>query len=336
MDHTGHAMPPEGIEAYAAAAPHLLGYHPDQALVVIPLTRTPRPLPALALPLNPPPGAEQLARRLRPLAPAYARQEVLLYTFSDRPESAAVARDVIAHLAPRRVLADVAIDGDDWTTRNHSAIGQISDGTRTRVAAEYAFAGRPMPANSLAEIITSFDDTSPGLPPAEIDNLVRQMLTVTADPAAAAEERRWLATTLRDHADAGPTLPDPIAARVVAAMQDVLVRDYLISDTLTLDNATKHAPIWKDLTRRTPEQYRSPIASAAAMAYWLSHDTPTARAALNHVPDPDYRLAQIISQSLDLGVRPATPQLEPDPSLGRSAEHRTPPARPATAVDLRW
>lgn len=274
MDHTGHAMPPEGIETYAAAVPHLLGYHPDQALVVIPLTRTPRPLPALALPLNPPPGAEQLARRLRPLAPAYARQEVLLYTFSDRPESAAVARDVIAHLAPRRVLADVAIDGDDWTTRNHSAIGQISDGTRTRVAAEYAFAGRPMPANSLAEIITSFDDTSPGLPPAEIDNLVRQMLTVTADPAAAAEERRWLATTLRDHADAGPTLPDPIAARVVAAMQDVLVRDYLISDTLTLDNATKHAPIWKDLTRRTLEQYRSPIASAAAMAYWLSLDPP--------------------------------------------------------------
>lgn len=87
MDHTGHAMPPEGIETYAAAVPHLLGYHPDQALVVIPLTRTPRPLPALALPLNPPPGAEQLARRLRPLAPAYARQEVLLYTFSDRPES---------------------------------------------------------------------------------------------------------------------------------------------------------------------------------------------------------------------------------------------------------
>ena len=79
---------------------------------------------------------------------------------------------------------------------------------------------------------------------------------------------------MRDHADAGPTLPDPIAARVVAAMQDVLVRDYLISDTLTLDNATKHAPIWKDLTRRTPEQYRSPIASAAAMAYWLSLDPP--------------------------------------------------------------
>jgi len=86
---------------------------------------------------------------------------VLLYTFSDRPESAAVARDVIAHLAPRRVLADVVIDGDDWTTRDHSAIGQISDGTRTRVAAEYAFAGRPMPANSLAEIITSFDNTDP-------------------------------------------------------------------------------------------------------------------------------------------------------------------------------
>lgn len=163
MDHTGHAMPPEGIEAYAAAAPHLLGYHPDQALVVIPLTRTPRPLPALALPLNPPPADEQLARRLRPLAPAYARQEVLLYTFIDRPESAALARDVIAHLAPRRVLADVVIDGKDWTTRDHSAIGQISDGTRTRIAAEYAFAGRPMPANSLAEITTSFDDTSPGL-----------------------------------------------------------------------------------------------------------------------------------------------------------------------------
>jgi hypothetical protein len=27
MDHTGHAMPPEGIETYAAAVPHLLGYH---------------------------------------------------------------------------------------------------------------------------------------------------------------------------------------------------------------------------------------------------------------------------------------------------------------------
>lgn len=326
MGKSVHTMTPDQLEHHAAAVPHLLGYQPVESVVVVPLTPERHQPPLLAIPFgDQAPTPERLARRLRPIAPTYARQQVLLFTFSRDPDNH-LAHDAAELLQPRRVLADIHVDDNAWTSRDHTLSGHISHGTRARLAAEYAFAGQPISAQAMREFYETFAFQLPGLNKTTLEELAPQLSSTLADLIATAEEERWLTNALQTHGRIGQPLPDPIAVRVVVALQDRRHRDQLIINTLTLDTAPTYTATLNDLLRRTPDGYRTPVATTAAMAHWMSHDRLSARAALHQATDPHYTLAELIEHGLDAGLAPINPPIPKTISTGRTAEDRTLPA----------
>lgn len=153
-----------------------------------------------------------------------------------------------------------------------------------------------------------------------------QLNSTLTDPIATAEEERWLTNALQTHARTGQPLLDPIAARVVVALQNRGHRDQLIINTLTLDTAPTYTATLNDLLRRTPDGYRTPVATTAAMAHWMSHDRLSARAALHQASDPHYTLAELIEHGLDAGLAPINPTAPRTTSTGRTAQDRILPA----------
>lgn len=323
------------IEDVVAAVPHLMHLHPSESLVVVPVDAQPSPLIRLDIP-----GDEidqqRLRHRLSDLSHYFAGQRIMILSYTDNPAQAWEASTTVQDaFRDSRVIADVLIHTDGWIDRDGTT-GRVEPATRTRIAAEFAFAGLAAPAASIDEIYDSFTPSATGLDPAAIAAHHRLTDRILTDPTIAREELRWTIGVVAAHAATQNPLPDEIAARTVALLHTTLIRDFTL-ETITPDNAAGHAAILKDLTIRTPEQHRSPIATATGFAYWMAGDPLTARAALHQVPDPDYVLANLLHLAMNTGIRPKAMVLSqpltetPDPSR-TDVRHLSPAPEPTPPV----
>jgi len=186
----------------------------------------------------------------------YARpgaQVALVCITEDRRSAELASQHVAAGLEKAGVGTQVRLWATDerWVEFNTGEAGNRTQETSTRIAAESVMAGTARPTAtraSLAESLVGDREPLTALLPA-----VRE----AAQKSTPVAERNWALDRLEQfHAD-GNRLSDPDAARLLVAIESTETQDALWQD-MSRDNAREHSALWTDLTRRTPDEVRTP------------------------------------------------------------------------------
>jgi len=320
-----------------AAVPHFLGVHPQDSLVVVPEVTGDTPVARVNLPHNAPQTlvvAEGLAR-----AYADAGVGVVLLAYTDQPDLAREVCDTVRErLEPTiPVIGAVAVDRDGWVRLDGPNRGEVTQSDRDLMTAEFLLLDRPTPYATPDQLRQAY---APGRPVAD------ELMVAAADRAAAAArggtegevEREWITAMLHRAAAGHTVLPDAEAARLIADVRHIPLRDQAWA-SMERSTASRHAELWRDLLTRCPESANPPeslatpespvaaVASLAAFAHWLDGDAVKARVALDRVPaGTAYQMARLINLALELGMDPRTWSASrdvdgphPDPSASSKA-----------------
>ena len=285
-----------------AAMPHMLGFNPNDDLVLVPVSRG-LPMARVDLPRT---GRDR-DQVMRSLSGPYGRNArpgamVALVCVTDDGRSAELtSRHVAAGLEEVGVAVPLRIWASDerWMEFNSGDAGIRSPDTASRISAETVMAGRARPSASREALSESL--VGDRVPVARLLPAARAVAQAS-NPVA---ERRWaLARLKRFHAD-GNRLSDHDVTRMLLALQSTKVRDALWED-MSRENATEHNALWTDLTRRAPDELRAPAATLLAFSSWLGGSGAKAWCALDQIPDgPPYTMAALVATVLQEGVNPA-------------------------------
>ena len=329
----------KGVDELTAVIPHLLGFQPTESLLVVPLSPGP-PLARIDLPAS----ARDRQEASQMLLDAYLRHA--------QPESqlaiVCFTEDLrLAELASRQlydglnahgvdVPARLWVTDEQWTNLDTGQGGDRTREAQTLIAAEFVMAGRQAPAATrdalAAELV---GDRAP----------VRELLPDMRDRAVvngSAAERAWASDRLHQFDVDGQALSDRDAARLLVAIQDLPARDDALM-RISIEAAASSRALWTDLTRRAPDEVRTPAATLLGFSSWLGGDGAGAWVALDQIPAarPPYRLADLLAEALEQAVPPsawesassrgAAPEPGPDP--GRDVD-RPSPRRPPDPPSL--
>ncbi|MER7070582.1 DUF4192 domain-containing protein [Terrabacter sp. NPDC000476] len=294
-----------------AAVPHFLGVHPQDSLVVVPEVTGRAPVARVNLPR----GVAQTVAVARELARAYAGAGVgvVLLAYTDQPDLAREVCDTVRErLEPAiPVIGSVAVDGDGWARLDGPNRGEVTQSDRDLMTAEFLVLERPTPFATPGELRQAY---APGQ---QVPGAVMVLASERAAEAARSDragfvERAWITTTLARAAAGRTVLSDPDAARLIADVQHIPLRDHAWA-SMERETASRHAELWRDLLTRCPQSRTSAeapvssVASLTAFAHWLDGDALKARVALDRVPaGTAYEMARLIEVALELGMDPRT------------------------------
>src|SRR5881409_1267322 len=115
-------------------------------------------------------------------------------------------------------------------------------------------AGRRAPASSRAAL----EEALRGDP----EPVMRYLPGVAGDMenSTPARERQWAIGRAEAFLEDGRGLTDPQAARMLACLQSVTVRDQL-AQRISTETARSWSPLWDNLTRRSPDELVAPAAT---------------------------------------------------------------------------
>lgn len=134
-------------------------------------------------------------------------------------------------------------------------------------------------------------------------------------PAAAPDRLRrhlraeglWVRDRLRTFLADRRLLPAEDVGRLLVAMVAIDVRDVAWSQ-MCIANAGAHVDLWRDVVRRAPGELLAAPAALLAFAAWLHGDGALAWCALDRCreAEPDYSLADLLTQALATATPPST------------------------------
>ena len=285
-----------------AAVPHLMGFRVESSIVVIPVSPG-LPGSRVDLPSNQAERTEMVSSLMR----AYGRTgggDVMVIGFADSPSSVEPASRQL-----REALADVGVQvrgrlwaGEQrWSDLDTGVSGARTSETANRIDLEMIHAGRRAPVSSRAAL----DQALIGDP----EPVTRYLPGVAGDMenSTLARERQWAIGRAEAFLEDGRSLTDPQAARMLACLQSVTVRDQMAA-RITGESAASWSPLWEDLTRRSPDELVAPAATLSALASWCKGDGARAWAALDRIPTDQrqsYPLAVLVASALEGGVHPS-------------------------------
>lgn len=229
------------------------------------------------------------------------RADMIAVAYTDDIEHAEhVARVLTVALSDVQTIRTTFVaHGDMWhdLTTGHS--GPVTQTDRDMIAAEAVASGVRLPNASRTAHGSGLDahDTEP----------VARALTLTQRLSGPPQptEGPWISQRLSASTYDGRFLSDSDAARVVTGLTDAAVREHVMN-TVTREAATELLPVLTNLTSRTPEAHRSPIAALTAFAAWRAGDGALAWMALDKVTDPTHPLANIVAGLLETATDPRT------------------------------
>lgn len=316
-----------------AIVPYLLGFHPEESLVVLTVGAAETPVHARQdLPADPeevPLLVEDLlAVTLRAGADAVA---VLAYT-DDEALADTVTGPLIGSLerAGVRVPVGVRADGTRW-----HCLGAGPGGCAGRCPGDcppggtpYDLARHPLTLEAMVDgrlVHASRDalrDSLVGADRAELDRVAAAMGVAgqrlldacrvdggRRDPAAArphlVQEGRWVQRRIDRFVRDGNRLDSPDVGRLVVAVACVEVRDVAWA-TIDRVGARRHVDLWTDVVRRCPRDAVAAPAGLLAFAAWLAGDGALAWCAVDRCQEaePGYGLAGLVTQALAGAVPP--------------------------------
>ena len=121
------------------------------------------------------------------------------------------------------------------------------------------------------------------------------------------EEGHWVLRRVGRFLRTREPLDADEAGRMVVALSSVEVRDVAWSQ-MTRVNAERHVDLWRDLLRRTPPALAAAPAALLGFAAWLSGDGALAWCAVDRCQqaEPDYSMAALLTQALAAALPPTT------------------------------
>lgn len=284
-----------------AAVDHFMGFHVEDSITVIPVSPG-LPGSRVDLPTNPAERTEMVNTLLR----AYERSSggnVMVIGFADSPSQVEPASRQL-----REAFSAVGVEvrgrlwaGEQrWTDLDSGVSGIRSTTAANRIAAEMVAEGRKAPAASRAAVDQEFI----GNP----ESVTRYLPGVAGDMenSTSARERQWAIGQAEAFLEDGRALTDPQAARMLACLQSVTVRDQL-AQRISTETAHSWSPLWDNLTRRSPDALVAPAATLSAISSWCQGDGARAWAALDRIPTDQraaYPLAGLVASALQGGVPP--------------------------------
>ena len=193
------------------------------------------------------------------------------------------------------------VDQDQWTDLRTGEVGEIDQGTRDRISAEFVGRGRALPRASRADIAKALEGNAAALEPI-VPELLARTASMRADDLA--DEAGWVLHTIDQFQRHAVPLGDQPAARLVAALTLPPVRDLVLAEH-SRDNAETMSSLWRDLTRRTPRAQLGPVAELLAFSSWLAGNGAEAWVALDLIEQAPARpLAGLVSTALQVAAPP--------------------------------
>ncbi|HEU4513701.1 MAG TPA: DUF4192 domain-containing protein [Nocardioidaceae bacterium] len=120
-------------------------------------------------------------------------------------------------------------------------------------------------------------------------------------------EGYWVRDRVRRFLDSQQPLDVEEAGRIAVALVNIQVRDVAWSE-MTRENAGLHVELWRDLVRRVPRDLLAAPAALLGFAAWLAGDGALAWCAVERCQEaePDYNMARLLSQALAAAIAPST------------------------------
>jgi hypothetical protein len=309
-----------------AVVPHLLGFHPEDSVVLLTFGAGDVFHARVDLPAREDHQVD-VADMLTEVARRHGIGRVAVLLYTDDPWVAATFHDaVVARLTRAGIeIVDVlrVADGryhpadrtDDpgtpYDLRSHLFTaeqvvrGEVVHTSRAELAATLQRCD-DRDARAVEDAAAAFDERFEGL-----------AAFVTPDRICAdiAEHARWLQRTIRRHLRHGRPLSTDEAGRVLVLVAGVPLRDVAWAE-MSRDDARAHVELWRDLVRRAPRDLLPAAASLLAFAAWLSGHGALAWCALDRCAevDPEYSMADCVAGLLERAVPPSvwTPIAEAD------------------------
>lgn len=299
-----------------AAIPFLIGYHPENSLVLVSLKDE---SVGMAMRVDFP---TDIAPESFDLLASHLRREestaalIVAYLSSDKldPEPA------MANMCAALMRAGIDIKESLIVRGNRYRSMICTDSTccppegsevppldTSRIAAEHVIAGHPMPfatVGDLAQSIAALDSSYDSQWQDEV-----HAFWVSSDTEAINELQRDGATAVIDLAGEyreGRGCEDrELAARVIGRMSDIQVRDFALGSHTDESNEF-YWRMWRDLLRIAPRGFVAPIASLfASMAYERGEGALAHRAIDRALADDDqYSLALLLRRVFTAGWPP--------------------------------
>lgn len=321
-----------GPDCLPAVVPHLLGFHPDDSVVVLglePRTSQVRVTLRIDLPPEDDDGSGWAA-----LVPAFHRAgalEALLVVYpragSDpwregeppRPLPHRAVVDTAADLLAAggvRALDAVCVVGDRM--RSYWCLDQgccppegrtVPVSEQLRIDAEFVAAGSA-PLGSRRSLESQLDPRPDDDAFREqVDDLVRELRPAVASYGVAEVESYLRGLSILGAGADQPHLLATLVAQASSLCEWVRPRDLLMralsvdTDPETLRTART---VLVEAVRCAPATEAAPVASLLAVCAWLSGDGASARVALDRAAaaDPTYSLATLLTAALDSGLPP--------------------------------
>ncbi|HEV7933632.1 MAG TPA: DUF4192 domain-containing protein [Actinomadura sp.] len=326
-------------EEVIAAVPYLLGFHPDDSLVVVG-SGGPNGTCAMRIDLPPagaatgPEGraedigehlAEMLARNRFPMAVMVGYGPAGRVTpLIDAAGLALARRDV-------RVREALRVEGDRfWSYLCHDleccpAEGTRFDISRSRVAAEATLEGHVALADraELARTVAPLDGPARGSMREATGRAERRLLGwIDADTEVTDLQSRMIGEGLpfvrrvTDRVGAGdPPLGDDEIAWLGVLLTQLRIRDEAWV-RVDQDRIEAHVGFWRGVVRRVEEPYVAAPACILAYAAYSSGDGGLANVALDRAvgADPDYSMAHLLHELMVSGIPPSAAGLRMTPA----------------------
>jgi hypothetical protein len=297
---------PRGPEDLLAVVPIVLGFHPEESVVMLTFGAAHSFHARLDLP--PTPDDHAVAEVVAALLAPCRRHQVEHVAFVVYSDDAVQAARLAAGLVPAFATDGIevvhvlrAIDGR-WCTVPIRAGADESpllpyDASHHPFAARAVFEGRVTRRSredlraTLApdpERRARWESLLAGLPPAEATDALRVRDLVAG----------WVAT--------GEDPDDDCASRVLAAVTRPDVRDAALY-AVTRETARDHVRVWSALLRGAPDPQVPDTAAVTAFCAWQSGDGALAWCALDRCfeVDPEHRLGSCLGECLARAVPPS-------------------------------
>lgn len=317
-----HTVRASGPADLLALVPGLLGFHPEDSVVVITLgDATHRFHARVDLPSDPV-GLEDLADYLTRVAHRNGVRSLAVVVYS---EDAGLAETLVHDLATRLLAVHVEVacavraDGERWWCVDPQA--------RRGPGTPYDISAHPLMAQAVVEgtvVLGSrreLADSLVGTDPEETEEIERladevalRMLQAADSPVGARAARhhlvvegRWVRHRVRRHLEDRVRLDASDVARLLVLVHLSLeVRDVAWAE-MTHRNAALHVDLWRDVVRRAPVDLRAAPAALLGFAAWLSGNGALAWCAIDCAQEsqPDYGLAALLTEALAGAVPPS-------------------------------
>ncbi len=309
-----------------ALVPYVLGFHPEDSVVVLTLGDAKRPFHArMDLPADPA-QVPELVDYLTDVAVRHGLRRVVVVVYcSDEQLAEAAGVPLTERLESQGLSVPVAIraDGERWYCLAGCEHGCPPQGT------PYDVSTHPFTAEAVVDGRVTYGsreelrDSLVGTDPDEVDAVCRTADAALVrfqaatrhpgDPVPAEQARsylvaegHWVAQRVRAFLADGVRLTAEDAGRLLVAMVSIEVRDVAWAE-MTHENARRHVDLWRDLVRRAPRDLLAAPAALLGFAAWLSGDGALAWCAVDRCQEaePDYSLAGLLADALAGAVPPS-------------------------------